>query len=91
MGIEAIRTHSLELTDRVIERADAAGVEVVTPRAAHRRGGVVALALPRKANDALAERGIVCSWRGALRIGPHFYNTLDEVDLVMDAIEELGP
>jgi selenocysteine lyase/cysteine desulfurase len=89
VGIDTIRAHSLHLTDRVIERADAAGVDVLTPRAPHRRGGVVALALPRKANDVLAERAMVCSWRGALRIAPHLYNTLDEVDLAMDVIEEL--
>lgn len=93
IGVDAIRKHSLTCTDRIIERADKAGLEVHTPRAPHRRGGTVSLRFPgdRKAKEQLAARGMICSWREGLRIGPHVYNTLDEIDAFMDALEALLP
>ncbi|MBO4272164.1 aminotransferase class V-fold PLP-dependent enzyme [Microbispora triticiradicis] len=89
LGAQAIRRHSLICTDRVIERADAAGIEVVTPRDRSRRGGVVCLRFPgdRQVREALVRRDMVCSWRGSLRVAPHFYTTLEEVDAFMDALE----
>ncbi|ADO75314.1 aminotransferase class V-fold PLP-dependent enzyme [Stigmatella aurantiaca] len=87
-GIQTIREHSLRCTARVMARADEAGLPVVTPRADAQRGGVVTM---RFAGDAQVARrlvagGFVCSYRGGLRVAPHFYNTLDEVDRFMDQL-----
>jgi selenocysteine lyase/cysteine desulfurase len=30
---------------------------------------------------------MICSWRGNLRIAPHVYNTVDEIDAFMDELE----
>ncbi|WP_214110185.1 aminotransferase class V-fold PLP-dependent enzyme [Acrocarpospora catenulata] len=89
VGIEEIRRHSLACTGRILERADELGLEVLTPRDPDRRGGVVSLRFPgaERVKKALAARGVVCSWRGALRVAPHIYNTLGEVDAFMDALE----
>lgn len=84
VGIEAIRAHSLRCTDRVLARADAAGIAVRSPRA--NRGGVVVLDLPEETKYRLAEREMICSWRDGLRIAPHIYNTLDEIDAFMDEL-----
>jgi selenocysteine lyase/cysteine desulfurase len=35
----------------------------------------------------LVERRMICSFRSALRVAPHIYNTIDEVDGFMDALE----
>jgi selenocysteine lyase/cysteine desulfurase len=88
--VDAIRAHSLALTSRLIARADEAGLPVVTPREPHRRGGVVCLRFPGDVDvvKRLAARGFICSHRGSLRVGPHFYNTLEEVDAFMDALVE---
>ncbi|WP_434740249.1 aminotransferase class V-fold PLP-dependent enzyme [Micromonospora sp. SH-82] len=88
VGAEAIRRHSLACTDRILTRAGEAGLTVVSPTPAHRRGGVVCLDVPdgEAVKKRLAERNLVCSWRGWLRIGPHVYNTLDEIDTFMDAL-----
>ena len=90
VGIPAIRAHSLACTGRIIARADAAGIPVVSPRDAGRRGGVVCLDVPdgEAVKRRLARRDMICSWRGYLRVGPHVYNTLDEVDAFMDALVE---
>lgn len=88
VGIPTIRAHSLRCTARVMERADEAGLTVVTPRQEERRGGVVSLRFPGDAEVTrrLVASGFICSYRGALRVAPHFYNTLEEVDRFMDAL-----
>ena len=88
VGMPTVRAHSLRCTARVMERADEAGLTVVTPRQEERRGGVVALRFPGDAEVArrLVARGFICSYRGALRVAPHFYNTLEEVERFMDAL-----
>lgn len=88
VGMPTIRAHSLRCTARVMERADEAGLTVVTPRQEQRRAGVVALRFPGDAEVAkrLVARGFICSYRGMLRVAPHVYNTLEEVDRFMDAL-----
>ena len=90
VGMDTIRAHSLACTSRILTRADAAGIPVVSPVEPHRRGGVVCLDIPdgESVKRRLAERNMICSWRGYLRIGPHVYNTLDEIDEFMDAVEQ---
>ncbi|MEU7618242.1 aminotransferase class V-fold PLP-dependent enzyme [Micromonospora rifamycinica] len=93
VGVGAIRAHSLALTQRILDRAAAAGIPVVSPADPQRRGGVVCLDVPdgEAVKRRLAARNMICSWRGWLRVGPHVYNTPDEVDVFMDALgEELG-
>ncbi|MFK3979530.1 aminotransferase class V-fold PLP-dependent enzyme [Micromonospora sp. NPDC050397] len=91
VGIDTIRAHSLACTERVITRAGEAGIPVVSPTDSHRRGGVVCLDVPdgEAVKRRLAERNMICSWRGYLRIGPHIYNTLDEIDEFMDTLTEV--
>lgn len=88
LGIDAIRRRSLAQTDHIIGRADEARIAVVTPRAHERRGGIVALSFPGDAAVAreLVASGFVCSYRGGLRIAPHFYNIDEEIDQFMDAL-----
>jgi selenocysteine lyase/cysteine desulfurase len=90
IGIDDVRVHSLRCTDRIIERADAAGFAVHTPRAPQSRGGMVNLAVPDSyaVKRRLAEQNVICSWRDGLRVAPHVYTTLDEVDTFMDALEK---
>jgi kynureninase len=90
VGMPTIRAHSLRLTRRVMERADEAGLTVVTPREDSKRAGVVALRFPGDLEVAkrLVAKGFVCSHRGALRVAPHFYNTLEEVERFMDVLVE---
>ena len=88
IGAEAIRRRSLALTDQIIARADEAGITAITPRPHARRGGIVALRFPGDeavARDLVAN-GFICSYRGGLRIAPHFYNTGEEIDQFMDEL-----
>jgi kynureninase len=92
-GIDKIRARSLFLTGRLIEAADAHGLEVRTPRDPQRRGGAVTLYHPDGARlqKALEAEGILCDHRpgAGLRFGPHFYNTAEECDHAIERLAEL--
>ena len=83
VGVERIRERSLALTQLLIDRLDAAGFEVASPREPERRGGTVLVRTPDDAavHRELGERGIICDFRpdAGIRLGPHFYNTEDEL------------
>lgn len=88
VGISTIRAHSLQCTERLMARADEEGLTVITPRAPEQRGGVVVLRFSGdgEVSKRLVSQNFICSYRGGLRMGPHFYTTLAEVDLFMDRL-----
>jgi len=74
---------------------DEAGLAVVSPRGPERRGGTVTVSTPDHAacHRELGERGIVCDFRpdplGGIRLGPHFFNTEDEVRHAASELAEI--
>ena len=94
VGIEPIRERSVEQTTLLIELLEEAGFEVGSPRDPERRGGTVVVKLPEfeRVGRELTERGVLCDWRPdvGLRLGPHFYNTDDELRFAVDQITELS-
>jgi kynureninase len=95
VGVPAIRERSLVLTQLLIDSCDAAGLEIVSPRDPARRGGTVTVSTPNHAavHAELAERGVICDFRpdpqGGIRIGPHFFNTEEEVRRAVSEIAEI--
>jgi selenocysteine lyase/cysteine desulfurase len=92
IGMPAIVERNRTLTDRLVERAQAAGfaVRAATP---DRRTAIVMIAHadPARAVHQLAERGIIVDHRpGFVRVSPHFYNTAEEVDRCVDVLAELA-
>jgi kynureninase len=92
IGVESLRARSLELTQRMIDRADAQGLHLRTPRRPEARGGMLCFDLARCAEveSRLAEAGIDVDHRpgAGLRVAPHFCHRDDECDRVIDAIAE---
>jgi kynureninase len=94
IGVERIRAHNLALCDIVIDRARQAGLTVNSPTDPQERTGFVAVDFPE--SKAVSERLIAerykHDWRPncGLRIGPHFYNTEEEVHRMMDRVIELA-
>src|SRR4051812_509151 len=95
VGVHAIRERSLALTELLIDLCDEAGLEVVSPREPERRGGTVTVSTPDHAacHAELGERGIVCDFRpdptGGVRLGPHFFNTEDEVRYAVSELADI--
>jgi kynureninase len=93
IGVDRIRTNSLRQTALLTELLDEAGFGVTSPRDSERRGGVVTVRTPafQGVHKELAERGILCDFRPetGLRLGPHYFNTDDELRFAVEQIEEI--
>ena len=93
VGVERIRERSQEQTALLVELLDEAGFAAGGPHEPERRGGTVVVQVPgsKRVNRELAERGVICDWRPdvGLRLGPHFFNTDDELRFAVEQIVEL--
>jgi len=92
-GVEKIREKSMRQTARLIALADQHEWRVNTPRDAEKRGGTVSIDMPdaqQVCRDLLA-RDILVDWRpkAGVRFSPHFYNTDEEIDAAIAAVEEI--
>jgi len=90
LGPANIATHIAELTQHVVDWAsDRDGIELVTPREPGRRGGIVSLrpADPDATSARLKEARVWHTVReGAVRLSPHAYNTVDEIDYALEML-----
>jgi kynureninase len=93
VGVDRIRERSLSLTQLLIDSLGAAGFEIASPREADRRGGTVLVRTPDDAavHRELGEREIICDFRpgAGIRLGPHFYNTEDELGHAVEQLSEI--
>lgn len=93
IGIERIRERSMSLTQRVLEGALQRGFTVRSPVDASRRGGHVTVDpgdAERVHHELIARRFVVDYRPGSgIRIAPHFYNTADECEAVLDEMEKV--
>jgi len=86
-GIENVRKRIMKLTDRVIEAAEDLGLKLQTPKEKQCRSGIVNFKIekPEKLVEKLQKKGIVVSARAnGIRVSPHFYNTDEEIDTLMN-------
>ena len=93
IGVPAIRERSLVLTRRIIETAQSAGYRLNTPLTDRERGGSVILDVPnaQAAADELIRREVIVDFRpgAGIRMAPHFYNTVAEIDHAMATLAEI--
>ena len=93
IGVEAIRAKSLRQTQRLIDLADEAGIQVRTPRDPQQRGGVVTLDVPngQQVTAELARREVLVDYRprAGIRVAPHFYTTGEELDRTIAEIRAI--
>ena len=94
IGVDAIRAKSLRLTRRLIDLAHQAGFRINTPAADHERGGTVILDIPNGAavTEQLIARSVIVDYRpgAGIRIAPHFYTTMEEIEQAMEILTELA-
>ncbi len=90
-GIERIEAKVLSLTDQLCAGLEEKGYRVVSSRTCGEKSGIVVFHHSRIDTEAiygkLCAARIVCAIRGGrIRLSPHFYNTEDEVDQVLDIL-----
>jgi kynureninase len=93
VGVDRIRENSLRQTELLIELATHTGFEVRSPLSPERRGGTVTIHVPDfpAVHRELAEREVICDFRpgAGIRLGPHYYNSDDELRHVVAQIAEI--
>jgi kynureninase len=93
VGVERIRAKSIRLTERLVELADEQGWRVNSPRDSSKRGGSVIIDVPHAGEVVreLAARDALVDYRpgAGIRVGPHFFNTDEEIERVVDEIENI--
>ncbi|CAN5286304.1 aminotransferase class V-fold PLP-dependent enzyme [soil metagenome] len=98
IGVELIERQILNLTGFIIsklERIHEANIQLITPRNNHQRMGIVSFALGKNVNHEevlteLKKKKITISSReNYFRISPHFYNTDQEIDNLLDQLSTI--
>jgi selenocysteine lyase/cysteine desulfurase len=91
IGTESIQSHILYLTGYIINRLEnKAGIELISPVNSGERAGIVSfraghISGPDAAVENLKKKNVTISAReGLFRLSPHFYNTVEEIDRVID-------
>jgi selenocysteine lyase/cysteine desulfurase len=92
LGVDDIAQYARTLHEPVLRWADENGIRVVSPSDEAHRSAIVCLAPahPAEAYHALKRAHVVCSLReGAIRLAPHCYNTVEEMERVLDVLDQL--
>jgi selenocysteine lyase/cysteine desulfurase len=89
VGIPNVAERVLDLTDRLRAGLLAQGHSVFGPRTREEASGIVSFVPRQGTADLLLERLLshrvqVAARCGMVRIAPHFYNTEEEVDRVLE-------
>ena len=93
IGVPAIREKSLRLTRRLMDLAKESGYRVNTPQEDDERGGAVIIDVPEGKMVAaeLIRREVIIDYRpgAGIRMAPHFYNTVEEIEHAMAVLNEI--
>lgn len=91
-GIEAIEARIRLLTDRVVEAVSEKGYEVISPRGEGEWSGIVSFVSPRHDHEEIVRRLHqehrieIIQREGRLRCSPHFYNTEEQLEGLVNAL-----
>ena len=89
VGVEHIQERLRDLTARILERCEEAGVQTFTPRDRNLRCGIVTLACerPEEVESRLHAAGVIVDSRpGRVRLSPHWCVTDEELERGMDLV-----
>jgi selenocysteine lyase/cysteine desulfurase len=94
LGLVKISAEIKKNTDFIIQQVDASGYELLTPRDALMRAGIVTFRVPDRDNHALYQglmkQQVMCAYRGGgIRFSPHFYNHEKEIEEAFRRLSEL--
>ncbi len=92
IGAAAIEERLCTLTDHLAQRMLEHGYQMLTPLLPESRSGIITVSHPQRSAHEVWERlraaRIVAAVReGGVRLSPHLYNTFEEMDAVVEALE----
>lgn len=91
VGIANIAKRVLELTDHLCAFADKAGVQIFSSRRAEDKSGIVSIIVPgadvrELVRHCRGEALVINQRAGRIRVSPHCYNTVEEIDLLVEVL-----
>ncbi len=93
IGLHRIADRIRDLTTRLMEGIADLGLPVLTPSPSTQRAGIVTCQVPGNPETILQtlqrEKIIVALRKGYLRISPHFYNTEEEIERLLDVLKQM--
>ncbi|HET6275401.1 MAG TPA: aminotransferase class V-fold PLP-dependent enzyme [Candidatus Cybelea sp.] len=94
-GKAAIAAHVIDLTDRLYEGLLSLGAQLSTLRGEGISSGIVTFALPGRdsieVGRRLEQEKILTTYRaGGIRVSPHGYNSVDEIDALLTAVAAIA-
>ena len=92
IGIATVRERHVLLSQRLVDGARAQGWTVRCPTDARQRTAIVTVEHPepQRAVDALRAQGVITDSRpGLIRVSPHYFNTIDEMDRALELLAPL--
>jgi selenocysteine lyase/cysteine desulfurase len=98
-GMTAVEERILGLTSHAIAGLERLGYPVVSPQGEGERSGIICFTShpergdisPQQLVEELASRQIhVAARDDVVRISPHFYNTVEDIDVLLNALEDLS-
>ncbi len=90
IGVDKIWERISMLTERLVKGVKAKGYRIVSPREAHETSGIVTFVSSQHDHEKIVNhllkeyKTVIAARLGRLRVSPHFYNTEDEVDQLID-------
>ncbi len=93
IGLSDVQAWTGELRRRLVEGGTERGLSVLAPEGGSDATPTTAFAVQdaHAVEQALRTRGVIASARGpAIRLAPHFYSTLDDVDQAIEALAEVA-
>ncbi len=94
VGVDPIREKSKRMTAHLLALLDREGWRTPTSRDPERVAGTVAIDVPDALalSRALKARDVIVDYRPrvGIRVSPHFYNTFDELDRLVEALAGLA-
>ncbi|MGH7530562.1 MAG: aminotransferase class V-fold PLP-dependent enzyme [Gemmatimonadales bacterium] len=90
IGIDDIAEVTRTAHQPVIRWAQERGVRIASPLQERHRSAILCIAPPKavEAYHAIKRARVVCSLReGSIRLAPHFYNTVEEMERVVEVLD----
>ncbi len=90
IGLPQIERRVLHLTERLMDGLESKGYHISTPTKESERSGIVVFRSDRHTTTELfgllRRANVVSAERGGLRLSPHYYNTTEEVEQVLEIL-----
>ena len=91
IGVQSIAAYLRELKAPLLVGAERGAFALASPNDGRHDSAIVCLRTAHVADAfrALRQRGVVCVMReGSIRISPHYYNTIEEIERVAEIVGE---